>query len=98
MLSLSFLKLNSPKLHGGKQPCVLLALPPCPELLCCFSLGVSHLGGHSCCLLVVGGQAGMGSTLELIFLATKDGASRGAGPSSDAGGKSQSVVVLGMGQ
>lgn len=47
---------------------------------------------------MVGGQAGMGSTLELIFLAAKDGASRGAGPSSDAGGKSQSVVVLGMGQ
>lgn len=42
------------------------------------------------------GQAGMGSfslTLELLFLAIKDRASQGAGPSSDAGGKSKSVVL-----
>lgn len=42
------------------------------------------------------GQAGMGSfnsTLELLFLKIGDCASRGAGPSSDAGGKIKSVVL-----
>lgn len=33
------------------------------------------------------------STLELLSLEIKDGASRGAGPSSDAGGKTKSVVL-----
>lgn len=48
------------------------------------------------------GQAGMGSTLELLFLEIEDGASRAAGPSSDAGEKFNQLfwgsAVPGMGR
>lgn len=60
MLTLRLLKLNSPKLHGGKQPSALLTLPPRLVLLWCFSVGVSHLGVNSSCLVLVGGQGRLG--------------------------------------
>lgn len=95
---------TEPKLHGGRQPSAPLALPPCLAPLWCFSLGLSHLEGHSSCLLVVGGQGRLGwaPPWSYFFLEIEDGASRGAGPSSDAGEKfnqlSWGSAMLGMGR